>query len=161
MKRVLLLFGAMFLACSVWATGELPTIIIHKSNGGPWAFLNLYNDILYTPAQDEEHPATLDCTGSGYSSCRVPRNNALSLCSQGAIGNPNLSPMFADVINQIIEISEREASNGCTRGSQSKKIAIQAGRGTETYAVKGSWQYDSRGGCTMYIYVTPLSLRIP
>lgn len=161
MKRVLLLFGALFLACSVWAKGDLPTIIIHKSDGGPWAFLNLYNDILYTPAQDETHPATLDCTGSGYSACRVPRNNALSMYTSNIIGNPTVSPVFADAINQIIEISEREASNGCTRGSQSKKIAIQAGRGTETYAVKGSWQYDSRGGCTMYIYVTPIALRIP
>jgi len=160
MKRVLLLFGALFLACSVWATGDLPTIIIHKSNGGPWAFLNLYNDILYTPAQDEEHPATLDCTGAGYSSCRVPRNNALSLYSQGVTGNSDLSPMFVDAINQIIEVSERETSNGCMRGTQSKKIAVNGNRGMDTYAVKGTWQCDSRGGCTMYIYVTPLSFRI-
>lgn len=160
MKRIFLLFGTLFLACSVWATGDLPSIIIHKSNGGPWAFLNLYNDILYTPAQDDTHPATLDCTGSGYSSCRVPRNNALSFTSS-PIGNPTLSPMFADAINQIIEASEQHINNGVMRGTQSKKIAVNGTRGMETYVVKGNWEYNSRGGCTMYIYVTPIALRIP
>ena len=160
MKRLFLLFGALFIACSVWAVGELPTIIIHKSDGGPWAFLNLYNDILYTPSADQSQPARLDCMGPGYSSCRVPRGNAFAI-SPSTLNNPTLNPVFVDAINQIIEVSERESSNGCMRGSQSKKIAVNGNRGMETYAVKGTWQCDSRGGCTMYIYVTPLSFRIP
>ena len=160
MKRIFLLFGALFLACSVWAKGDLPTIIIHKSDGGPWAFLNLYNDILYTPAQDDTHPATLDCTGSGYSACRVPRNNALSYATS-QIFTPTLNPIFIDAINQIIEASEQSASRGAMHGTQSKKIAVNGNRGIETYAVKGTWDYNSRNGCTMYVYITPLNLRIP
>lgn len=160
MKRIFLLFGALFLACSVWAKGDLPTIIIHKSDGGPWAFLNLYNDILYTPSQDETHPATLDCTGSGYSACRVPRNSALSFTTSPVV-NPALSPVFTDAINQIIEASEQQASRGSMRGTQSKKIAVTGSRGTDTYAITGTWEYNTRGGCTMYIYITRITLRIP
>ena len=59
MKKLLFLLSACLIGFSVYAEGDKPIVIIHKTNGGYWAWLNLYNDILYTPSLDENTPATL------------------------------------------------------------------------------------------------------
>lgn len=164
MKKLFLILGLVTISFAVWAEGDLPTIIIHKSNGGVQAWFNHYNDVLYTPG-DENTPARLDCTGAGNSSCRVPRNNAATLFAvspashNGTSLNPNLMPLFADAVNEIIETSERSVAAGNLQGSQSKSIAVRNNStGLDTYFVKGQWSYGRNGNGTLHIYINQSDL---
>lgn len=162
MKRFFLLIGLSILTFSLWAEG-LPSIIIHKTNGGEWAWLNLYNDIYYTPSTEPGVPARLDCTGRGYSACRVPRDNNLqatnalrpteftetSVAEQLAIAN---------AINSIIEASESALTHGTLSGTAAQTIAVPTTvRGVNrTFNIKGQWMPTPRaaGETTLYIYIT-------
>ena len=156
MKKLLLIASVCLMGLSLYAENDKPLVIIHKSNGGYWAWLNLYNDILYTPALDEETPATLDCTGAGWSACRVPRQNTYTMNSLNRVPNGlDISPLVNDAINEIIEISE-DHTRGTQRGSISKKIAVQdntRGGGMVTYIVQGVWSYNAYGEGTLKIYL--------
>lgn len=160
MKKLFLFIGMIAFSFSLWATGELPTIIIEKKNGGEWAWLNLYNVITYTPASEDNPIARLDCSGAGFSSCRIPRANIYVPGNATINSNPSLGAMFADAINQIIEASEKNVENGIVQGSQSKKIAVTNKRSTgfDTYFVKGNWNYNAKGDGVMTITLTQSNL---
>lgn len=160
MKKIFLLLSMITMFFATMAK-ETPYVIVHKSNGGFWAWLNLYNDILYTPSADETQPATLECTGAGFSFCRVPRadvfatnslNQMLSYAEQNAI---------ADAINNLIEESENMGSRGIMSGQKSRTVAItnsSNAKGCQTYFVKGVWEYSNSGEGTMRIYVNKSNL---
>lgn len=151
MKKLLLLLGLCTLTLGLWAKDK-PFVIVHKSNGGYLAWLNLYNDITYTPSSDPNVPATLDCYGSGWSFCRVPRisMNDFSVISGGTNNNIANQTAVLNAINKLIEDSESQGQKGALSGTKSKTIA--AANGT-TYFVKSTWAYNSYGEGDIYIYV--------
>ncbi len=162
MKKLLLLATVCLMGFGLYAESEQPIVIIHKSNGGWWAWLNLYNEIVYTPQLDELTPATLDCMGAGFSSCRVPRQNTYMLSDLGGSScNINISPLINDAINEIIAKSEDYGTRGTLRGTASKKIAVRSNNrdgGMETFVVKGSWSYNAYGEGTMKISILKLDV---
>ena len=158
MKKLLLIATVCMLSLSLYAENEKPFVIIHKSNGGWWAWLNLYNEIVYTPSVDEFTPAMLDCTGAGFSACRVPKQNLFSTNNPYARipSGIDLSPLICDAINEIIAKSEETGARGIRQGSASKQIAVRnnsRGGSLDTYVVKGVWSYNAYGEGTMKIYL--------
>ncbi len=159
MKKLFLLLGLVVISASVWAR-DLPNVIVNKSNGGHWAWLNLYNDIQYTPSEDGVTPATLNCFGAGWSFCRVPRAATGSLISSSlaSANNTAVTEAFVNAINAIIEFSENNGEKGSLSGSKSITLSIPNGtRGYDTYAVKGEWRYNASGEGTIYIYINSLN----
>lgn len=159
MKKIFLLLSMITMIFATMAR-DTPYVVVHKSNGGHWAWLNLYNDILYTPSNGEGQPATLDCTGAGYSSCRVPRFNAYACTSIPEVLSAQAQNAIADAINMLIKESEELGARGTYSGQKSKTIAVSntASRGYDTYFVKAVWNYGSDGEGTMYIYVNQSDL---
>ncbi|MCR4680755.1 MAG: hypothetical protein K5636_03975 [Bacteroidales bacterium] len=162
MKRLLLCLCICFMGISLFAEGDRPIVIVHKSNGGYWAWLNLYNDILYHPSEDGVEPATLDCTGAGFSACRVPRVNPFLTPGDNA-SSPTLQrimPAITDAINEIIEKSEERSRSGNNNGSYTKKIATPSNghSGYETFFIQGKWAYNTYGEGTLKIYINQSSI---
>lgn len=155
MKKLLFLLSVCLIGFSVYAEGDKPIVIIHKTNGGYWAWLNLYNDILYTPSMEENTPATLDCSGAGWSACRVPRQNTYTMNCAGQVPSA-IAPLISDAINEILAKSEERGSRGSLRGSASKTIALRgnSNNGYDTYVVQGEWKYNAYGEGTVMIYLT-------
>lgn len=157
MKKLLLILSVCLMGLSVYAEGDKPIVIIHKSNGGYWAWLNLYNDIMYIPSEDGIQPAMLECTGAGFSACRVPRQNSFMVVNNpGHQNGINFDSMITDAINEIIAKSEENGTRGSLQGTASKQIAVRnntRGGGFKTYVVKGVWKYNAYGEGTMNIYL--------
>ena len=156
MKKLLLILSVCLMGLSVYAEGDKPIVIIHKSNGGYWAWLNLYNDILYTPSEDGVQPATLECTGAGWSSCRVPRQNTFMINNSGHQSGTNFDLLISDAINEIIAKSEENGQRGSLQGSTCKKIAVRNATrgGFDTYFIQGAWTYNAYGEGYLKIYIT-------
>ena len=159
MKRFFLFIAAFAMAFSLSAKKQ-PYVIVHKSNGGYLAWLNLYDDINYTPSNDESVPATLDCSGAGWSFCRVPH---VSMGEFRAFRNTRVNieaanNAFTNAINQIIEYSESQCRSGASQGTKSVTVSLPStGRsGNALFAVKGEWQYNQYGEGDLYIYINPL-----
>ena len=156
MKKLLLILSVCLMGLSVYAEGDRPIVIIHKSNGGYWAWLNLYNDILYTPSEDGIQPAMLECTGAGWSACRVPRQNTFMVVNNtGQQNNLNFGNMISDAINEIIAKSEENGQRGALQGSTCKKIAVRNATrgGFDTYFIHGAWRYNAYGEGYLNIYI--------
>ncbi len=162
MKKLLLLASICLIGISAsFAEGD-PALIVRKYNGGWWAWLNLYNVIEYTPSQNGG-PALLECSGKGFSFCRVP-SSAFS-CTVGSTNNgsvgltPQVNSRLADAVNQLIEQSENSSSKGVNSGTATKKIAVQSSsKKVDTYVVKGKWSYNQYGEGTVEIYIDKLNL---
>lgn len=162
MKKIFLLLGMVSLVFGLMAK-EVPNVIVHKSDGGHQAVLNLYNDIKYTPSTTEGVPATLDCSGKGWSYCRVPVN-ALGITANTSIntsarreGTTAETKAFVDAINSIIENSEKLLESGTLSGSQSITVAIPSNSRTSkytTYYVKGQWSYNKEGNGVLKFFIT-------
>jgi len=136
---------------------QQPKIIVNKHDGGWSALLNLYNDVVYTPSDGADIIGTLDCSGLGYSACRVPRVNALGPQLNGLqVPNAEIESKLMDIVNELIAKSETMAENGTLQGTASKTIAVTGATrsSSTTYAVKCDWQYRSNGDATLYIYLS-------
>ena len=160
MKRFFLFLATFAMVFSLSAKQQ-PFVIVHKSNGGYLAWLNLYNDITYTPSSDETVPATLDCSGAGWSFCRVPH---VSMGEFRSISSTTANVVaandaFANTINEIIAFSETQSRGGSTQGSKSITVAVPSNdrSGNAVFSVMGKWQYNSYGEGDLYIYITPVS----
>lgn len=118
--------------------------------------MNLYNDIMYVPSEDGIQPAMLECSGAGFSSCRVPRLTILHTNYPVNPNNVDLNGMFADAINEIIAKSEENGQRGALQGSTSKKIAVRSSTrgGMDTYFIQGAWKYNARGEGYLKIYIS-------
>lgn len=158
MRKLLFILSLCLIGFSVYAEGDKPIVVIHKSNGGYWAWLNLYNDILYTPELDENTPATLECTGAGWSACRVPRQSTYTMTQINTSGI-DISLLVNDAINEIIEKSE-DRTRGVQQGSASKTIAVRnnSRNNMDTYIVRGTWRYNAYGEGILKIYLTKSNL---
>ena len=163
MKKFILLLCLGLLVVNFSAKAAKPDIIVHKTNGGHWAWLNLYNDIKYTPANGGQM-AMLECSGAGYSACRIPNigaymdNTSVHFGNSGDAVNYGVSTKFAEAVNEIISYSETQGAKGYYSGSKSQTIAVRntKTRGTssnDTYFIKGTWQYNKYGEGYLYIYI--------
>ena len=117
--------------------------------------MNLYNDVTYTPSMNEGEPAMLDCSGAGFSGCRVPRQNVYLNAPNNISQNINFSTLLSDAINSIIEKSEASGQQGSLRGTECKKIAVRNATrgGFDTYLIQGTWNYNAYGEGYLKIYL--------
>ncbi len=153
MKKLLLVVSVCLVGFNLYAGGGRPFLIIHKSNGGWWAWLNLYNEITYTPSLSDSEPARLECSGAGFSACRVSNQILSGAVNPGAslaVGN-----LLPDAINCLIEKSEESGQRGVLQGADCKKVAVRNATrgGFDTYFVQGTWSYNAYGEGTITIYL--------
>lgn len=154
---VLLTMGLALFTLTTNAAPRYPDIIVNKHDGGWSALLNLYNDVVYTPSEGGDFVGTLDCSGLGYSACRVPRVNALgSHLLTLQVPNTAIESKLMDVVNDLIATSEKAAERGTLQGSASKTISVAGAsrNDTKTFCVKCDWQYNSNGNAVIYIYLS-------
>ena len=133
---------------------QYPDVIVRKHNGGFWAIFNLYNDVVYTPADGEGGLAELDCSGNGFSFCRVPM-----LATGGNSGREDVAEQRAltNAVNQILEFSENMTPEQTRLANNSYVVTVSlpatTNRGQLFYQVKGVWSYESNGDCVMRITI--------
>lgn len=184
MKKILLFIGLSMFSFGAFAE-KVPSVVVNKSQGGLTAIVNLYNYVHYTPA---EASATgigqLDCSGSGFTACRVPNCSGLNVIVGNSVTTvTDLSKIQAlknavnDVINQY-EVAQNTyaqavATNGnSTKGTTipskySKTIAFTSPASsssathklpTETYVVSGVVTSSTANASTMKIYIEKVNL---
>lgn len=155
MKKLILLLSLTGILFGAMAK-EQPNVIVHKTNGGHWAWLNLYNDINYTPSSENE-PAHLDCFGDGWSLCRIPHLSTNNTCSLGEHLSVIAQNAVSNAINELISESEEMGSRGIYMGQSSRTIAAPCSGNTksmDTYFVRATWEYSTSGESTMYVYIS-------
>ncbi|MCQ2283626.1 MAG: hypothetical protein MJZ57_01850 [Bacteroidales bacterium] len=155
MKKLFLLLSMISIVLGTMAEGQ-PNVIVHKSNGGFWAWLNLYNEITYTTSDVEGVPAQLNCFGSGFSACRLPRFSTYPSTAIPEVLSENAEIAITNAINELIAESELDGSKGVYSGRRSKTVAVArtSRKGFDTYFVNATWNYTKDGEGTMNIYVS-------
>lgn len=161
---------------------KVPSVIVNKYNGGWTAILNLYNYVNYTPAQiSPSGVAQLDCTGSGFTACRVPSCTSLNVNDGNTvipITDAGKLTAFQQAINDVIvqyetavEQSATAHANSSEKGvsvpsSYSKTIAMAANATTgnakkqETYVVRGIVTKSNSTSSTLTIYIEKVNLNV-
>ena len=153
MKRFLIFVSLISLVMGMTAR-EYPNVIVRKHNGGFWAIFNLYNDIVYTPADGEGGFAELDCSGNGFSFCRVPM-----LATGGGSGREDIAEQRAitNAVNEILEYSENLSPSQTLLANNSHVVTVSlpatTNRGPLYLQVKGVWSYETNGDCMMKISI--------
>ena len=152
MKRLLIFVSLISMVLGMTAR-EYPDVIVRKHNGGFWAIFNLYNDIVYTPADGEGGLAELDCSGNGFSFCRVP------MLATGGSGreDPAETQAITNAINDLIEFSETRtpSETRLANNVHSVTVAIPASgnRGPRYLQLRAVWDYEPNGDCEMRITI--------
>ena len=179
MKKILFLIGLSFITFGAFA-GKAPSVIVNKSQGGFTAIFNLYNYVSYSPAEvNSDGIGHLDCSGNGFSACRVPNCNALNVNNGNSVFVETESGKlnsFKMAINDVIQQYETALENNAAAiasGSSAKAIpttytktlSIAAkGNGkfgkqkTETYVVRGVVTAGKANTSTMKIYIEKTNL---
>ncbi len=157
MKK-LFIFATIFTMVFTLSARDYPGVTVRKHNGGVWAIFNLYNDIEYTPAEATGGVAELECSGNGFSFCRVPM---LALGGNDHRDDLADTRALVNAVNEIIENSEsRSPSETRFEGNEhhvTVAVPDDAGRSFTYYQVKGVWNYESNGDCVMKITITDVS----
>jgi len=157
MKKILI-FVSIFSMVLGLSARQYPDVIVRKHNGGFWAIFNLYNDIEYTPADGEGGFAELDCSGNGFSFCRVPM-----LATGGASNRIDESETRAitNAVNQVIQYSENLSADQTRFANNTYTLTVavpgSANRRPAYYQVKGVWSYENNGDCIMKITINDVS----
>lgn len=174
MKKILFIIGLSILTFGAFAE-KVPSIIINKSQGGVTAIFNLYNYVSYTPAEVEPNGiGHLDCSGSGFSACRVPNCNALNVINGNAVSvemDAGMLNAFKVAINDVIQQYETALENNAAAIASgkspkavpmtySKTVAFASKNGcktskkkSETYVVRGVVTASTTSSSTMKIYI--------
>ena len=175
MKKTLLLIGLSILTFGAFAE-KVPSVIVNKSQGGFTAIFNLYNYVSYTPAEASANGVGhLDCSGTGFSACRIPNCSALNVNDGNTVSMVTESSKlqsFKLAINDVIQQYETALENNAsaTAGSSkavptvyTKTIAVSAKAvsksskvKTETYVVRGVVTSSTANSSTMKIYIEKL-----
>jgi len=161
---------------------KVPAVIVNKSQGGFTAILNLYNYVTYTPASlTSTGVGQLDCTGSGYTSCRVPNctsfpvNDGTSVYTES---NQSRVQSFVQCINDVLvqyETAQSQQADDMANGNSVKGVSIPSTysktiafpgsanhsakkTSMETYVVRGVVTTSSKNTSTMKIYIEKVSL---
>lgn len=176
MKKILLFIGLSMFTFGAFAE-KVPSVIVHKSQGGVTAILNLYNYVSYTPAElTPTGVGELDCSGSGFTACRVPNcgsvtvneGNSTNIVSDQSELNAFLAGIN-DVISQYESAQNQNSSTGVNIRSNipstySKKIAFsKTTKGStrpkmETYVVKGVVTSSTNNSSIMKIYIEKVNI---
>lgn len=178
MKKFFLLIGLSILSFASFAE-KVPAVIVNKSQGGFTAVLNMYNYVSYTPPEATSNGiGRLDCSGNGFSPCRVP-NSGISTVNVGnstiTVSDPAKLNAFKTAINDVIAMYENAVVNNTNQNtvtnshkivpnSYTKTIAINnASKGgkkakTETFVVRGVVSSHNGNNSTMKIYIEQTNL---
>ena len=179
MKKILFLIGLSILTFGAFAE-KVPSVIVNKSKGGFSAIFNLYNYVSYTPAEvNSDGIGHLDCSGNGFSACRVPNCNALNTNNGNSVVVETESGKlnsFKQAINDVIQQYEVALENHAaavaagthtkavpkiytktiaTTSKSSGKLGKQKG---ETYVVRGVVNKQTDNTSTMTIYIEKTNL---
>ena len=180
MKKILLFIGLSIFSFSVFAE-KVPSVIVNKSQGGLTALVNLYNYVIYTPASlTASGCAQLDCSGSGFSACRVPNCTSLPVNAGNSVVYVNDAATllsFKNAINDVLtqyetalEQHQSATMNGNPKGSAvptvyTKTIAMAGSAGTsgkkskiDTYVIQGVVTASTSNSSTMKIYIEKVDL---
>ena len=179
MKKLLLFIGLSVMTFGAFAE-KVPSVVVNKYNGGWTAILNLYNYVNYTPAQaSPSGVAQLDCSGSGFTACRVPNCTSLDVNDGNSVIHVTEAAKltaFQQAINDVIvqyetalEQSTVSQTNSNEKGGSvptiyTKTIAMATGSGAgngkrkETYVVRGVVKSSSANTSTMEIYIEKVDL---
>ena len=174
MKKILFLIGLSILTFGAFAE-KVPTVIVNKSQGGFTAIFNLYNYVSYTPAEVSANGVGhLDCSGTGFSACRIPNCNALNVNDDNSVFVVRESSKinaFVIAMNDVIQQYETALENNAAAiasGAPAKAIPMtytktlaftNKGIGkhgktqTETFVVRGVVKNSSKNTSTMTIYI--------
>ncbi|MCR4826083.1 MAG: hypothetical protein K5882_03935 [Bacteroidales bacterium] len=179
MKKILFLIGLSILTFGAFAE-KVPSVIVNKSQGGVTAIFNLYNYVSYSPGEvNSDGVGHLDCSGSGFSACRVPNCNALNINNGMTVSVETESGKlnsFRQAINDVIQQYETAIANNATAvasgspekavpSTYTKKLAF-ASKGssksskkkTEAYIVRGVVTASTANTSTMKIYIEKTNL---
>ena len=160
---------------------KVPSVIVNKSNGGWTALLNLYNYVTFTPAElSASGVGQLDCTGSGFTTCRVPNCVSLPVNNGNAVTNITDAGKLASfqlAINEVIEKFEKaqvqaqaqqQSGSGAKAGAipttYTKSLAFASNsnhygkNAQETYVVRGVVTSNNENSSTMRIYIEKVNL---
>lgn len=179
MKKILLLIGLSIFTFGAFAE-KVPTVIVNKSQGGFTAIFNLYNYVSYTPAEVSANGVGhLDCSGTGFSACRVPNCTSLNVMNGNVVAvitEAGKLNAFKLAINDVIQQYETALENNAsavTSGHSAKavpttytKTVAFASKGsgklgkqkTETYVVRGVVKTSANNTSTMMIYIEKTNL---
>ena len=131
---------------------SIPNVIVHKSDdGGLRAHFYGYKEVTYTPSSELNGPANLDCSGTGWTYCRVPSSSfSFDTPTRNNTSNSTENKAIENAINKIIEYSETLLDRGTLSGSKTFVLAVGS---NEYYSVKGNWEYNKHGEGDLYIYI--------
>ena len=179
MKKILFLIGLSILTFGAFAE-KVPSVIVNKSQGGFTAIFNLYNYVSYTPAEASANGiGHLDCSGTGFTACRVPNCSSLNVINGNSVSVETESSKlnaFKLAINDVIQQYETALENNAaaiSSGNATKAVPTTytktitfatKGSGklgkklTETYVVKGVVTSSTTTSSTMKIYIEKTNL---
>ena len=179
MKKTLLLIRLSILTFGAFAE-KVPSVIVNKSQGGFTAIFNLYNYVSYTPAEVSANGVGhLDCTGTGFSACRIPNCNALNVNDGNTLSVVTESSKlqsFKLAINDVIQQYETALENNASAAVSGSSKAVPTvytktlafptkgiGKTTgkvnpETYIVRGVVTSSTANSSTMKIYIEKISV---
>ncbi len=175
MKKIFLFIGLTVMTFGAFAE-KVPSVIVNKGNGGWTALLNLYNYVTFTPAElSASGVGQLDCTGSGFTACRVPNCVSLLVNNGNAVINITDAGKLASfqlAINEVIEKFEKaqaqaqaqqQSGSGIKAGAipstYTKTLAFSSNSNhygkskQESYVVRGVVTANSGNNSTMKIYI--------
>ena len=179
MKKILFLIGLSILTFGAFAE-KVPSVIVNKSQGGFSAIFNLYNYVSYSPAEvNSDGVGHLDCSGNGFSACRVPNCNALNINNGNSVFVETESgklTSFKQAINDVIQQYETAIENNASSAAAnvhgkvvpaiytktialSNKGSVKGGKAkAETYVVRGVVKNATNNTSTMVIYIEKTNL---
>ena len=180
MKKLLLFIGLTIFTFSAFAE-KVPAVVVNKYNGGWTAILNLYNYVTYTPAElSATGIGQLDCSGGGFTACRVPNCTHLTVNDGGAatsISESSKVNALQTAINNVIiqyEAAQEHSMDASVKPNASKGSSIpsvytktiafanNAGGSktnqTETYVVRGVVTASDANSSTMKIYIEKVNI---
>ncbi|MBQ6156433.1 MAG: hypothetical protein IJK22_07505 [Bacteroidales bacterium] len=180
MKKLLLFIGLTVFTFSAFAE-KVPAVVVTKSNGGWTAILNLYNYVSYTPADlSPTGVGQLECSGGGFTACRVPNCTHLTVNNGTAVStvseSSKVNALQAAINNVIIQYEAAQEQNmdsavkpNAGKGASipsvyTKTIAFANNSGTskanktETYVVRGVVTASDANSSTMKIYIEKTNL---
>lgn len=126
---------------------------VNKQGGGIGALFNLYDVIDYDYYwQGDGYHVYLDCSGTGWSPCKVDWSNQISPPED--IPSNHWDSIWETLHDLNIQ-SEQEARDGKLNGSDSKVLAIELTDGNYVYYVcKAEWTYSEEDPTTGEVYLS-------
>lgn len=180
MKKLVLFIGLTVLSFGAFAE-KVPAVVVNKYNGGWTAILNLYNYVTYTPAElSPTGIGQLDCSGGGFTACRVPNCAHLTVNDGGvatSVSESSKVNALMSAINNVIiqyETAQEQSMDATGKPNASKATSVpsvytktiafpnnaggQKAKKADTYVVRGVVTASSTNSSTMKVYIEKVNL---